>query len=258
MNYKLLLFDLDGTLLRSDKTISERTLEILEKCREEGLLIGVSTSRSEKNCMTFFPKLRPDIIISSGGALLKFHDRYVHTAEFSLEETNRMIQLAREICGGDVEITIDTLNEHYWNYKIDPSTLDATWGESIYTDFVDFKEQALKLCVEIFDAEEAALLAEKLPHCDCVKFTDGDWYKFTKKTATKESAIINLCEKCGISEDSIIAFGDDLVDIGMLQLCGMGVAMGNALEEVKQAADVVIGGNDEDGIAEFLERELLK
>ena len=54
----------------------------------------------------------------------------------------------------------------------------------------------------------------------------------------------------------MIAFGDDLADIGMLRLAGTGVAMGNALAEVKQAADVVIGSNDEDGIAVYL-RELL-
>lgn len=257
MNYRLLLFDLDGTLLTSDKTISQRTLEVLEKCREKGLLIGISTSRSEKNSLTFLPKLRPDIIISSGGALLKFHKRYIHKAEFSVEETKNMIALAREICGADCEITIDTLYQHYWNYKVDPKKQDASWGESIYTDFTDFEYPALKLCVEIFDEEKAKQLAEALPGCDCMKFSDGDWYKFTKKTATKETAIINLCEKCGISIDSIIAFGDDLVDIGMLKLCGKGVAMGNALDAVKEVADVVIGGNDEDGIAEYLEKEFL-
>ncbi len=257
MDCKLLLFDLDGTLLRSDKTISDTTLRVLEKCRENGLLIGISTSRSEKNCLTFLKELNPDVIISSGGALLKYEEKYIHKAEFTAEETGWMIQLAREICGVDVEITIDTLTEHYWNYKIDPNKLDASWGESIYTDFADFRECGLKMCVEIFDEERAALLAERLPDCDCVKFTDGDWYKFTKKTATKEAAITNLCEKSDISVDSIIAFGDDLVDIGMLKLCGKGVAMGNALEEVKQAADVVIGSNDEDGIAKYLESFLI-
>ena len=49
---KLLLFDLDGTLLQSDKTISKRTLSVLRKCREKGILIGVSTSRSEQNFST--------------------------------------------------------------------------------------------------------------------------------------------------------------------------------------------------------------
>ena len=83
-----------------------------------------------------------------------------------------------------------------------------------------------------------------------MKFVDGDWYKFTKKTATKEQAILKLCEVCNISVENIIAFGDDLVDIGMLQLCGKGVAMGNALQEVKNIADIIIGTNDEDGIAD--------
>ena len=60
---KLLLFDLDGTLLQSDKTISKRTLSVLKQYREKGLLIGVSTSRSEQNSMAFLKELMPDILI---------------------------------------------------------------------------------------------------------------------------------------------------------------------------------------------------
>ena len=66
-----------------------------------------------------------------------------------------------------------------------------------------------------------------------------------------------LTEVCGFSTDSIIAFGDDYADIGMLELCGTGVAMGNAIDEVKERADLVIGSNDEDGIAGFIENEIL-
>lgn len=109
------------------------------------------------------------------------------------------------------------------------------------------------MCVEIFASEKAKKLSERLPNCDCMKFVDGDWYKFTKKTVTKEQAILRLCEVCGISIENITAFGDDLVDIGMLQLCGNGIAMGNALPEVKKIADVVIDTNDEDGIAKWIE-----
>lgn len=252
MDYKVLLFDLDGTLLRSDKSISEHTLEVLEKCRNKGVLIGVSTSRSEKNSMKFISELCPDIIISSSGALVKYYNKYIYMAEFTVEETRNMIRLAREICGADCEITIDTMDEHYWNYKIDPVKIDASWGRSIYTDFDNFSEKALKVCVEIFNPDAATELAKSLANCDCVKFSDGEWYKFTKKTATKEDAIRKLCEECDISTDNIIAFGDDLVDIGMLKLCGKGIAMGNALEEVKRVADFVIGNNDDDGIAKYL------
>ncbi len=73
-NCKLLLFDLDRTLLRSDKTISERTLRALHVCREKGILIGVSTSRSGQNALSFTGKLQPGILITSGGALVKYTD----------------------------------------------------------------------------------------------------------------------------------------------------------------------------------------
>lgn len=257
MNCKLLLFDLDGTLLRTDKTISKQTMQKLEDCRKQGIMIGVSTSRSETNSMEFIAELNPDVVISSAGALVKFNDTYIYKAEFSVEETRDLIKMARDICGAECEITIDTVDGHYWNYKIDPKQQDKSWGDSIYTDFTEFEMPSLKMCVEIFDENAAKILQKKLPECDCVRFSDGYWYKFTKKTATKENAILHMCEACGITTDDIIAFGDDYADIGMLKLCGMGVAMGNAIDEVKAIADSVIGDNDHDGIADYLKNAVL-
>lgn len=254
---KLLLFDLDGTLLDNEKQISKRTLEALNACRERGILIGVSTSRSEQNTLTFLTELNPDILISSGGALVKRKEEYIYKAEMSQEEIQHMIALAREICGKDCEITIDTLTDHYWNYKVDPKKQDASWGDTIYTDFADFNQPALKMCVEIFDDKQAKTLQAALPDCDCIRFTDGFWYKFTKAGVTKEKAIERVCTACDICLADITAFGDDLADIGMLKLCGTGIAMGNALVEVKESVDMVIGRNDEDGIAEYVEREIL-
>lgn len=183
-------------------------------------MIGVSTSRSEQNSLVYLNELMPDILISSGGALVKYGTEYIYKAEFSVAETNNMIDMARAVCGEDCEITIDTTDSHYWNYKIDPKKLDQSWGDSIYTDFTDFSECALKTCVEIFDQNKADELAHKLPECDCIRFSDGYWYKFTKKNVTKENAIIKITEVCGFGTESIIAFGDDYADIGMLQLCG--------------------------------------
>ena len=108
------------------------------------------------------------------------------------------------------------------------------------------------MCVEIFEDNKARRLKELLNECDCIRFSDGYWYKFTKKNATKEQAIMEVCSACEIKAEEIIAFGDDYADIGMLKLCGKGVAMGNAINEVKEEADCVIGSNDEDGIAEYL------
>ena len=71
---KLLLFDLDGTLLQSEKTISTRTLSALKKCRENDILIGVSTSRSEQNSLVFLNELMPDILISVSYTHLRAHE----------------------------------------------------------------------------------------------------------------------------------------------------------------------------------------
>ena len=251
--YKMLMFDLDGTLLTSEKKLSERTLQVLKNYKEYGFKIGVSTSRSETNSMTFLLELKPDVLISSGGALVKNGLEYIYTAEYSVLETRRMIELTREVCGDDCEITMDTITNHYWNYKVDPKTLDQSWGDSIYTDYSGFDMPVLKMCVEILEPNNAKRLMKKLPECDCIRFSDGDWYKFTKKGVTKENAILKVCNACGFSTEEIIAFGDDYADIGMLELCGLGVAMGNAIEKVKNRADIIIGTNDEDGIADFLE-----
>ena len=74
------------------------------------------------------------------------------------------------------------------------------------------------MCVEIFEDGQGRRLQELLDECDCVRFSDGYWYKFTKKTATKERAIIEVCTACKIDAQEIINFGDDYVDIGMLRL----------------------------------------
>ena len=255
---RLLLFDLDGTLLRSDKTISPRTLYALRKARRCGFLIGICTSRSEENCRPFLADAEPDLAITCGGAYITFQGSCVHTAVFSREETRKMIRVFRDVCGKDVQITADTVSQHFWNYRFWPADADPSWGSTIWTDYTDFDFPTLKLCAEIFDDRQAAALSGLLTECDCVRFSDGHWYKFTPKNATKENALRVLEEKCGIPPAQIIAFGDDLVDLGMLRRCGLGAAMGNAVPAVKEAADIVIGTNDEDGIALFLEREYLQ
>ena len=253
---KLLLFDLDDTLLRSDKTISAHSLQTLTRCREKGLLLGIATSRSAQNAKAFIEMLAPEVVISSGGALVQYQGEIVSCSEFSAREVRRFISLAKDICG-NCEITVDTLCVHYWNRELDPAVDGADWGESIYSDFSDFADPALKICVEISEESLKNRLVSSFGECDVIRFAGTDWYKFTKPNTTKETAIINLCPAIGITPMDIIAFGDDIPDIGMLRLCGIGVAMENALTEVKAAADVVIGSNDSEAIAEYLERTIL-
>ena len=269
MNCRLLLFDLDGTLLRSDKTISPRTLRALEACRERGLLIGISTNRAENRIKPYAEVLRPEVAISNGGALVRYAGDVVFRAEFTPAETRSILDLIHHICGKDAEITVDGEDFHYWNFKPDPGSGDSGLSDRTYFDSSQYTGAALRITASVTDATYAALkmcvvtsdetwpaLKSSLPYCDCQRFTGEDWCKITRRDATKENALLRLCEASGISLEEIAAFGDDLPDMGMLRLCGTGVAMGNAVPEVKAAADVVIGSNDEDGIAAWLEAEL--
>ena len=187
---KILFFDLDGTLLRNGKTLSEHTLKILSKCKECGYLIGISTSRGEQNCLSFLREMKPDILISSGGALVRVNEKIICSSCFSVIETKDFIESARKICGLDCGITVDTLDAHYCNYKTDPKEQYKSWGDSIYTDFTDFKCEALKICVEIPDPGLAQKLREHFSELDSQRFSDGDLYNFTKIGITKEKAIL--------------------------------------------------------------------
>lgn len=256
--FKILFFDLDGTLLNSEKCISEETAQAILKCKQRGTKITICTSRSEINSHAFIDRINPDAIISSGGALVKADGQYIAKHELAIEETKNIISKIRKLLGRDCEITVDTVQAHFWNYKIDPKLTEANWGDSSYSDFEDFCYPSLKICVEILDEEKVSDFYDCFCEYDCVHFTDGNWYKITKKSITKENAIRDIITYYGYDLKEVMSFGDDIADIGMLKMSGFGVAMENAVQEVKNIADIVIGSNDNDGIANFLDETMLK
>ncbi len=250
---RLLLFDLDGTLLRSDKTVSPGNLAALKRCRQQGALIGVCTSRGEPGVRRLLARLGlcPDVLITSAGALARVGEEIIYKAGFSVQETRTLLAAARALDGGKYHITADTVDNIYHSYA---STTDPTRAGGIHTDFSDFDLPSLKICVEVGTEEKAQALARSVPHCLAVRFVEEDWYKFTKDTATKSRAIWAVAARLGLALEELTAFGDDLPDLDMLRACGTGVAMANALPEVKAAADTVIGDNDSDAIAAYLDQ----
>lgn len=251
---RLILTDLDDTLLRTDKTLSDRTADALRRCREAGMLVGFCTARGESNILRFTERIQPDAVISSGGALVRLRGEVIHSVMFSRDETRRLIDEGLRL---GCEVTVDALSGHYWNYRIDPHRADASWGDAIRTDFADFDEPSLKVCIELPDAAQAGRIASCVPECDWLRFSGGDWYKFTPRGATKEGAILALCERLNLSPADAIAFGDATGDVGMLKLCGRGVAVANAVPTVLDVADAVTASCDDDGVAVYLE-SLLK
>ena len=113
--------------------------------------------------------------------------------------------------------------------------------------------------METLDIEKVRKVASTvgIENIDYLPFSDIPWYKLSKKNATKEKAIEVLCNFLKIQPSRIAAFGDDFNDIGMLKLCGKGIAMKNAISEVREIADEVCGSNEEDGVAKWIENNIL-
>ena len=247
---KLILFDLDGTLLDSQKNIRPESIEALEKCRIKGILVGIATARSEQTCSRIIAEVNPDVVISNGGGLVRVGGEIVYNSMFTEEETALLVSAAVAENRG---VTVDSPHGTYCNCVID----SADWSNVTITDFSDFHDTAFKVCIEGTDADFAERTAALVDDCVFMPFSDCDWFKFSRRGASKESAIPPVERALGIWRENIIAFGDDYVDAEMLRCCGVGVAMGNSIDLVSKSADVTIGDNDSDAIAQFIGQNIL-
>ena len=250
----VVLSDLDGTLFHDDKSISDYTKQIIAEAQGRGILFGVCTSRARVNAVKFLDGINSDILITNGGGLVTSGSTSVYSCEFTVDEVRALIKAAFEVCGPDVVLSVDNDHGLYCNTKEELG--DKYWT---YTDFSDFNEPGMKLCIETLDRGKIEKIASSIgiDKIDYLPFSDIPWYKLSKKGATKERAIEALCNHLKITPSQIAAFGDDFNDIGMLKLCGKGIAMKNAIPEVQQIADEVCLSNEEDGVADWIKENLL-
>ena len=251
---KIILSDLDGTLFRNDKSISDFTKKIIADLQTRGFLFGISTSRAKVNAEKFLDGISPDILITNGGGMAWVRGEKVYNCEFSLAETRALIKTAFEVFGPGITISLDNETGLYSNSKEELG--DKFWT---YCDFSDFNEPCMKMCIKSLEKEKIEKVASciGIENVDYLPFSDIPWYKLSKKNATKEKAIESLCARLNVEPQTIAAFGDDFNDIGMLKIAGRGVAMQNAIPQVKQAAGEVCDSNENDGVAKWIQSNLL-
>ena len=248
---RLLLFDLDGTLLDSKKQISQRNMKAIAECRKKGILIGVATARSEPTCQPFADAIQPDLLISNSGALVRLRGTVIYQCGFTAEETSILVGAGVAEQRG---ITVDCEDVTYSNRHIPFYNMPGM----VYTAYGDFRRRSFKICIEGSDTPFAEKTASLVSDCCWLTFSDCDWFKFSKCNVSKGNALHHVADKTGIKTEEMMSFGDDYVDIEMLELCGTGIAMSNAAEKVKAHADAVIGDNNSDAIADFLYSNIIR
>lgn len=262
-NIKVIVLDIDGTLFDDEKKITSKTKAVLQKAQENGLTVVLASGRPASGLWYIADELEME---KHHGLLCCFNGSQVVDCTTTEELFNSPMS---------IDMGKRVLN-HMKSFDVNPMVYkDAyLYVNDAYAYKVKYESRLgrLKVC-EVDDLEsyltwrpnkiltsgDPAYLQENYQlmmapfkdELNCM-FTADFYFEFTAKGIDKARALSIALEKLGYSGDNCIAFGDAQNDLSMIRFAKIGVAMGNATDEVKEAADEITLDNNHDGIAEAL------
>jgi Cof subfamily protein (haloacid dehalogenase superfamily) len=249
---KMVVTDLDRTLLKEDKTVSRYTIDVFRKLRQRGVITAIATARPKRFTEKYIREISPDAAVLHNGAVVYVEDR--HLCNFSIPNSiaAKILQNAsREY--PEMRISVEINDALYSNFILP----DPDWHSTI-TDFTDLPK--LPVDKMLFSADDASAL-EAVRRALSQNFNaiigDGWLLMVMNKNACKFSGVAEAAAHFGLTAEDIIAFGDDTNDMEMLKNCGTGVAVVNAIDEVKAIADFICDSNENDGVAKWLEKNIM-
>ena len=252
-NIKMIVTDLDGTLLRDDKTISERSLAALKKCRETGIKVAYATGRGI-SAETIAPSEFFDGYVRMNGATANLSG--CKTLIFSrLLPIDKVRDLLIAADNAGVRIAAEVSGMNYSNFNVTEQWSNV--GQYELADFNTLDVEIEKVFAIVDSPQVVELFKSKTPDDLNLHISRDNLAMLMHEEARKSNAVAALAALWNINPSEIIAFGDDTNDIDLLKYAGTAVAMGNALDEVKAAADYICDDNMNDGIAKWLEENIL-
>lgn len=265
MKYKAVISDLDGTLLNSNHKVSDYSKKVIREIVNKGVKFFIATGRHHMDAEYIRRNLELDtILITSNGS--RVHD--VGRKELFAHDIDA--KTVRDILNIEVdnEIHVNIYQGDRWLVEIEHERFKEFSGESgfIY-EVMNFKELEEYSSSKVFficeDHEKLVGLKEKIediiPKKLNITFSTPYCLEIMDFGISKGAALKNVLQQYNISLDEVIAFGDGLNDLEMLQLVGKGIIMGNAHDKLKRALpkNEVIQSNDEDGVVKYLEKLFL-
>ena len=264
---KMIVVDLDGTLLTSKKKVSDFTKKYLSDLRKQGYIVTIATGRFFGSVIKATDGARfADYVISDTGALIFDMNKRcaIFRADISSDAITKFVNLYNEDCVNQVDVShhsyINRLTEEYFEkhfFKV-TNNIDEV-----------IKDNKNVYHMEVYVNEKDKLdyifnrITNEIPELEIYimqdSYSEYQWIEAMKKGCSKFNAISYLADYLGINNDDIIAFGDGLNDVDMIKNVGVGVAINSALDEVKNNAKYVTDeDNNNDGVAKFLMNYLNK
>ncbi|GGK07668.1 5-amino-6-(5-phospho-D-ribitylamino)uracil phosphatase YcsE [Lentibacillus kapialis] len=242
MDIKLIALDMDGTLLNSEEAVSDFNREKIAQALAKDVHVVLSTGRWLNSCYPYAESLTLSsfLITCNGGEIWTFEKELKERHLLDPERVKLMWELAN-----DMELRT-------WMIST-----DRIWYGTAPDNFSD--REWLKFGCDSYDGDKLETIVKELSHYDDLELTNSMLtnIEVNPKGVSKASALNNVCKEIGISMDNVMAAGDSLNDIKMIQEAGVGVAMGNAQEAIKNVADYVTVTNNQHGVGKAIEKFVL-
>lgn len=270
MAYKLIALDIDGTLLNSDNQITNTVKEAIKKSKEKGVKVVLCTGRPLKGVQKFLKELnlneKGDYVTTFNGALVQdtYTGQSISHLTLNYNDLCDLYNLSLEIGSRshfyDTK-TVYTFNKDISDYTILEAYLTGTHLNVTTLDKVP-RDIGMSKFMMIDHPEILDECIKKIPDEYYEKYTivksTPFFLEFLNKNANKGAGINLLSQKLGIKQDEIICVGDAGNDKHMIEYAGLGVAMGNATEEIKEIANYITLTNDENGVAHVIDKFILE
>jgi len=248
---KMIVVDLDNTLLRHDKTVSEYTVDVLKRIRERGILVAFATARDFRFVTEYIVPLtgiNPDIYIADNGALARYNGKDLYKKMIPYSTINALMQHF------DLVRCVSTENTYYLSSEYANDHWSIGKRNTVITDF----KNAIENDAFYLDGNaDIQALPEKNNDIRIVTYSDVSIVTIVHREATKLNALIATGNVLNIKMDDIIVFGDDYSDIELLSNYNNSIAVSNAINECKDAAKYICDSNENDGVARWLEENVL-
>ena len=265
MKYKLIVLDLDGTLTNSQKEITPRNKETLIRVQEQGVRLVLASGRPTYGIVPLANELRMN---EFGGFILSYNGGEIinwGTQEMIYENVlpNDVVPVLYE-CARSHQLSILTYDgaEIVTENSQDPYVQKEAFLNKMAVretnDFLTDITLPVAKCLIVGDAGKLIPVESEL----CIRLqgkinvfrSEPYFLELVPQGIDKALSLSVLLENIGMTREEVIAIGDGYNDLSMIKFAGMGIAMGNAQEPVKKAADYITLTNEEDGVAEAIER----